>query len=124
MLVFERVAREIHAGMPFRTPVRNVPFTINSVDTERVVFSVGAKTLIPIPKAIWNDIPEFLRGQGWVRIGARRNVALKATLQYFIDHHPSRGPQHSADANYVVSVLKHLNIVEVKHSRPSEVRLK
>jgi hypothetical protein len=124
MSVFERITREIHAGMTFHTPVQNVSFTVYSIDAESVVFLAGAKTLIPIPKSIWNDIPDFLRNQGSVRIGARRNVALRRTLQDYIDHHPSRGTQHSADANYVASVLEFLKIVDVKHGRPSEVRLR
>ena len=124
MSVFEKVTGAIRSGMKFRTPVQNAAFTIDSVNAERVVFFVGDKTLIPIPKAIWDDIPDFLRGKGWVRIGVRHDVAEKNTLQYFIDHHPSRGTQHSADANYVASVLESLRIVDVKHRKPSEIILK
>ena len=106
------------------TPVNKRSFRIESVGPDKLVFSVGAKTLIPIPKAIWNDIPHFLRGQGWVRIGSRYDVAPKRTLQEYIDRHPSRGTQHSSDANYVASVLEFLKIVDVKHSKPSEVKLR
>lgn len=124
MSVFEKIVKEIHVGMTFRTPVKDISFTIDSIGANRVVFFVGAKTRIPIPEAIWNGIPNFLRGKGWVKIGAGYNVAPKRTLQEYIDQHPSRGTQHSSDANYIASILEYLNIVEVKHSQTSEIRLK
>lgn len=124
MSIFEKIECEIHAGMILFTPVKRKTFRIKSVESDKLVFSVGDKTLIPIPKTIWNDIPNFLGGNGWVRIGAKYDVASKRTLQEYIDLHPSRGTQHSSDANYVASVLEYLKIVDVKHSQPSEVRLK
>lgn len=124
MSVFERITREMHAGMILYTPVKRKPFKIESVKPDKLVFFVGTKTLIPIPIAIWNDIPNFLIGKGWVRIGARYDTAQKRTLQEYIDQHPSRGTQHSSDANYVASVLEYLKIVDVKHSQNSEIKLK
>ena len=56
---------------------------------------------------------KFLRGKDWVKIGMGYKIADEGTLQYFIDHHRSRGKQHSSDANYVAVVLKHLKIVEI-----------
>ena len=106
------------------TPVKRKPFKIKSVEPDKLVFFVGSKTLIPIPKAIWNDIPNFLRGRGWVSIGARYDTAPRMTLQEYIDHHPSSGTQHSSDANYVASVLEYLKIVDAKHSQISAVKLK
>ena len=124
MSIFEIVLKEIHEGMILHTSVERVQFEIKSVDSDKLVFSVGAKgTLIPIPMAIWNDIPNFL-GRDWVRIGMKYGVAPKGSLQDFIDHHPSRGTQHSSDANYVASVLDYLKIVEVDPNRPSKVRLR
>ena len=124
MSVFERISKEIHEGLILYTPVKRKPFRIKSVKSDKVVFFVGEKSLIPIPRAIWNDIPTFLRGQDWVGIGARYDVAQKKTLQEFIDQHTSRGTQHSSDANYVASVLEYLKIVDVKHSKTSRIKLK
>jgi hypothetical protein len=125
MSIFERITREIHNGMILFTPVQRKPFRIESVEPDKLVFFVGDKTRIPIPRTIWNDIPDFLRSRDdWVRIGVKRDVAPEGSLQEYIDHHPSRGTQHSADANYVVSVLDHLKIVDVKRSPPSAVKLK
>ena len=125
MTVFDRILKEIPERLVLRTPVKRKLFKIESVKPDKLVFSVGAKgTLIPIPKAIWNDIPNFLRGGDWIMIGARYDVAPEKSLQEFIDHHPSRGTQHSSDANYVASVLEYLKIVDVKRSGTSKVRLK
>lgn len=124
MSVFERILQEIPNGKILYTPVERISFKIESVKSDKLVFFVGNKTRIPILKPIWNDIPNFLRDQGWVRIGAKYGTAPRRSLQEFIDKHPSRGQQHSSDANYVASVLEHLKIAEVKHYRPSKVKLK
>jgi hypothetical protein len=121
--IFNKILTEMHEGMILHTPVKRKLFEIKSIEADVLVFYVGAKTLIPIPRAIWDDIPKFLGGQGWVRIGAKYDVASKGTLQEFIDNHPSRGTQHSSDANYVASVLEYLKIAEVDHRTPSEIRL-
>jgi len=90
-----------------------------------MVFSVGVKsTLIPIPRAILDDIPNFLRTGDWVMIGSRHDVAPKYSLQDFIDHHPSRNTQHSSDSNYVASLSEHLKIADVTHKRTSKIRLR
>ncbi len=113
MSVFERITREMHDGIVLYTPVRPKPFTIK-IEADKVVFSSESiKKPIPMPKAIWNEIPKFLRGKDWVKIGMGYKIADEGTLQYFIDHHRSRGKQHSSDANYVAVVLKHLKIVEI-----------
>lgn len=123
MSVFEKILTEIPDGLILYTPVQRKSFKIEK-KPDKLIFSVGAKTLIPIPKSIWNDIPKFLKSQDWVNIGASYDIAQEMTLQEYIDHHPSRGTQHSSDANYVASVLEYLKIVYVKHDRPSQVKLK
>ena len=132
MSVFERITREIHSGMVLYTPVKRVKFKIDSIDAEKVVFSVGTKTLIPIPRRCFDGIPAFLSGKGWVKIGPAYNKAQSETLQEHLDFvgwgagsvGSDQKKSHSSDANYVASVLEYLKIVEVNHSRPSKVRLK
>jgi len=124
MSVFDRVTKEIRVGMTLLTPVRNAPFTIDSIDAEHVVFFVGAKTRIKIPRACWDGIPNFLRGKGWVKIGAKHDVAPRGTFEEYLDQYWSEGKSHASRASYVVPVLEHLGIVEVDHCRPSKVKLK
>lgn len=112
MAVFERITNQMHSGMILQSPVQKKPFEIQ-IESDRIVFLTGTKTPIPMPNAILNDIPDFIRGQGWVKIGMGYNRAVEGTLQNFIDSHPSRGAQHSSDANYVAVVLKQVGIVEI-----------
>jgi len=126
MSVFERITTDLRSGMVLTTPVERVQFTINSIDAEKgmVVFSVGAKTPVGIPRKCWNGIPDFLRGKGWVLIGSRYDTAPIGTLQEYLDQWWSEGKTHTSDAGYVASVLEYLKIVEVDHCRPSKVKLK
>ena len=75
MSEFERIMKEMHSGLVLYTPVKKVLFRIDSIDPEKLVFSVGAKTTIPIPRRCFDGIPQFLRGKGWVKIGPGYNVA-------------------------------------------------
>ena len=124
MSVFEKVTREIRAGMALRTPVRNAPFTIDSKDAKHIVFLVGTTTRIKIPRACWDGIPNFLRGKGWVKIGAKHDVAPSGTFEEYLDQYWSEGKSHASGASYVVPVLEHLGIVEVDHRIPSKIKLK
>lgn len=124
MSVFEKVTREIRVGMAFSTPVRNASFTIDSIEPKHVVFFVGAKSRIKIPKACWDGIPGFLKGKGWVKIGAKHDVAPSGTFEEYLDQYWSEGKSHASGASYVVPVLEHLKIVEVDHRIPSKIKLK
>lgn len=124
MTVFDRIMKEIRSGTVLYTPVQNRQFTIKSVDAEKLVFFVGAKTKIEVPKACWNGIPDFLKGRDWVRIGAKHECTRKVligSLERYLDECPNK--TSASAGSYVASVLKHLKIVEVDHQRPSKVRL-
>jgi hypothetical protein len=125
MSVFERITKEIHSGMVLYTPVHNKPFTVKSVDTEKLVFFVGTKTKIEVPKACWNGIPDFLRGRDWVMIGAKHestDKVLIGSLERYLDECPNKTSASASE--YVAPVLEHLKIVDVYHHRPSKIRLK
>lgn len=126
MSVFERITREIRSGMILYTPVRRAQFKVDSVDAENgmVVFFVGTKTRIKIPKVCWDGVPGFLRGKDWVKIGARHNTAPLGTFEEYLDQYWKQGKTHASGASYVVPVLEHLGIVEVDHGIPSRIRLK
>ena len=123
MSVFERIMKEIHSRMVLYTPVDRHSFKI-FFDKEEVVFFVGAKTRIKIPRACWDGIPSFLRGKDWVKIGARHNTAPLGTFEEYLDQYWKQGKTHASGASYVVPVLEYLKIVEVDHNRPSKVKLK
>ena len=124
MSVFERITKEMRSGMVLYTPVRRKQFIVDSIDAEKLVFRVGTKTPIRIPKVCWDDIPNFLRGRGWVEIRPKHDVAPRGSFGEYLDTFWEEGKTHASAAEYVVPVLEHLGIVEVDHSAPSKVRLK
>ncbi len=124
MTVFQRITREIRVGMIFHTPVRQASFTIDSIDGEHITFLVGAKTRIKIPRACWNGVPDFLRGRGWVEIGAKHDVAPIGTFEEYLDRFWEEGKTHASGASYVVPVLEHIGLVEVDHTVPSKISLR
>jgi len=125
MSVFEKVTREIHSGMVLYTPVGRARFTIGSVETDKVVFLVGAtESKIKIPRVCWDGIPAFLRGKGWVKIGPRHDTAPTGSFEEYLDQWWSQGKTRRSGASYVVPVLEHLGIVEVDHNKPSKIKLR
>jgi hypothetical protein len=127
MSVFERIVKEIPNESVLYTPVRHSRFIVKCVDPikEKVVFFVGAKTKIEVPKACWNGIPDFLRGRDWVKIGAKHESTVNVligSLERYLDKCPNK--TSASAGSYVASVLEHLGIVEVDEDRPSRVRLK
>lgn len=125
MSIFERIKSEIPSGTVLYTPVWKVKFTVY-VEADKVVFSVGSKpSLLPLLRACWDGIPDFLTPKRWVRIGANKGPLPKGSLQEYDDKFHSQGKPSQFEANYVASVLEHLKIVEVDpRRRPfSKVRL-
>lgn len=125
MSVFERITREIHNGLVLYTPVQRKLFTVKSVEPDRLVFLVG-KTDIKVSRACWNGIPNFLKGNDWVKIGAKHEVTVKVeigTLERYL-RECSISKSKQSQGSYVASLLEHIKIVEVDHGRPSRVRLK
>ena len=128
MSVFNRILTEIPNETELYTPVQKKPFKV-LVDAEKeIVHLLARKTIIFIPREDWNGIPDYLNGEGigdgWFPIGAKHGKATEGTLQWHSDQFFSLDKTHSADACYLASVLKHLDIVEINPNKPSRVRLK
>jgi hypothetical protein len=125
MSLFDKIRTEVSKGLELYTPSRKKPFTVFSVESDRIVFCVGVNdNLIPVPKECWNDIPDFLRGKGWIISGPKHDVAETGTFNEFLDKHQNKGQHRHPDwASYVVPMLVYLKIVEVRMS-PTQIRLK
>jgi hypothetical protein len=125
MSVFDKIFKGIKKGMVLYTPVQRKQFKVHSVDDEKLVFFVGTKTKIEVPRACWDGIPSFLKGRDWVKIGAKHEITEKVllgSLERYLDGCPNKTSASAAE--YVAPVLEYLNIVEVNHSRPSKIRLR
>jgi hypothetical protein len=123
--LFERIRKEIPDGLVLKTLVVGNRFKVKSVESERLVFFVGTKTDIAVSKACWNGIPNFLKGKGWVKIGAKHEVTVNVynfTLEKYLRECTSSKSRPSQGI-YVASLLEYLKVAEVDHNRPSKLRL-
>lgn len=132
MSVYEKIMMEISERMILNTTVYNVPFRIGCVDSEKVVLFVGKemKSKMVIPKAWWDGIPDFLRGKGWVKIGAKHESTTKdqeESLEKYLD---SCSNENGSYSSYVVPILQRLRIVDVdvgkrgRNGRPAQIKLR
>lgn len=123
--LFDRITKEVDAGLRLKTPVQMCPFIVNSVAPDKVVFLVR-KTYIEVSKDCWNGIIGFLKGKDWVDIGANHVITsnlVEGTLEKYLRKCTKTKSKHSA-GSYVAPLLEHLGIVVVDHQRPSKVKLK
>jgi hypothetical protein len=124
--VFDRILKKVREGLVLYTPVQEKEFKVKSVEPERIVFLAGI-TPIEVSKNCWNGIPNFLKGKGWVRIGAEHVVLEKlpiGTLERYLRENSVSDKSRESQGCYVAPLLEYLNIVEVYHGIPSKVRLK
>lgn len=67
---------------------------------------------------MFGGYPSYLRGRGWVKIGAVHDIADEGTLEAYLDKYVPR-----SSSSYVVPVLEQINVVEVQRGRPAKIRL-
>ena len=123
MNVMRILSATIKKGIVLNTPSQNKPFEVAYVSNNEVVLLLGSsKSKTPIPSGCWNGIIAFLKGKGWVEIGAIHSVTGKpGTLEDYINNHK---PVSRSTGNYVAAVLEYADIIEIDRRRPNKVRLK
>jgi hypothetical protein len=123
--VFDKVQKKVTSGLVLYTPVMRRKFEVQSIGPDRVVFLVK-KTRIEVSRDCLNGVPDFLKGKGWVDIGANHvssiNVA-EGTLEKYLCRCTKTKSKRS-QASYVAPLLEHMEVVYIDHKRPSKVRLK
>lgn len=125
MSLFDRVRREIPCGTVFYTPVKRCQHRIDYENDEVLFFKEDKKKpFSKTPKICWDGIPEFLKNEGWVKIGARFGIAPKGSFQEYIDQFHPQGKTSSSEANDIASILERLGVVEIDRKIPSRIRLK
>lgn len=119
MLIIEKLKTKIVPGTIMRTPSGRAGFEIERVNDDGVTFRVGVgKWKTKVPAKCWEGIPAYLRGRGWVRIGASHETAETGTLEAYLDQ-----VVKTSSSSYVVPVLEKIGIVEVDYNRPAKIRL-
>lgn len=125
MSLFDRVRREIPSGTFFYTPIKKSRHRIE-YENDMVLFfkDDNEKPFSKTPKICWDRIPVFLKNKGWVRIGAKFDIAPRGSFQEYIDTFHSQGKTSSSEANDISSILERLGVVEVDRKLPSKIKLK
>ncbi len=119
MPVIDRLKIGIRPGVTMRTPSGKADFEIESVDDSGVTFLVGlGKWKTKVPTKCWEGIPPYLKGRGWVRIGASHNTADLGTLEAYLDP-----VVKTSSSSYVVPVLEKIGLVQVDRNKPAKIRL-
>ena len=118
MDVVSQLMLKIKPGQVLYTPIQKKPFKIKSISQSGIVLIIGKKWITPIPVDCWNGIPNYLKGKGWVEIGAIHGISKPGTLENYIDGFIPRSA-----GNYVASILEHAGIVKIDRNLPSKVRL-
>ncbi len=96
-------------------------FKVIHIDGEKVLIETGKKpSTLKIPASAVEEAPNFLRGKGWIRIGAIHEISDAPSLDTFLKRF-SRG---TSLASYVAPLLELAEIAEIDRNRPAKIRLK
>jgi len=96
-------------------------FKITHINSEKILIETGKKpSILKIPASALEEAPNFLRGKGWVRIGAVHEISDELSLDTFI----KRFSHGTSLASYVAPLLELAEIAEIDRSRPAKIRLK
>ncbi|MEM2915631.1 MAG: hypothetical protein QXH91_09595 [Candidatus Bathyarchaeia archaeon] len=119
MRVIERVVKAIRPGASFITPSGRSKFVVERVDYDGIKLRVGQGWPISIKTECLQGIPSFLKGKGWVRIGATHGQPPEGSLDEYLQKF-TYGVSAASD---VVPILEKIGIVEVNRKRPYRIRL-
>ncbi len=104
-----------------QTPSGRGQFSIARYTTEGLVLLLGqTQTPVRLPWRALEQIPDFLRGRGWVLIGSTYSTS--GTPQSLDQHLKAFTP--TATAGWIAVVMERADIIAVDRTRPARVRLK
>jgi hypothetical protein len=114
------VRSSITPGMVLPTPTGRAQFWVQTISRDGVVLLFGPKrTATFFDWDCLEGAAEFLRGSGWVPVGANRVLAGNpGTLDEYLKN---RVPRQTA--NYVAVLLARAGVVELDGAMPARVRL-
>ena len=97
-------------------------FKIVHINSEKIIVETGKKpSRLKIPVSALEEIPDFLRGKGWVKIGAIHEISSnEVSLDSFLKKY-SHGTSLAA---YVAPLLELAGIAEICRLRPAKIRLR
>ncbi len=115
------VRGSVTPGDVLRTPTGRGVFTIARYSDDGLVLLLGQhEAWTPLRWVALEEVPDLLRGRGWVPIGGSYDVqGTPGTLDAHLKHYLKR-----ATAGWVAVVLEAAGVVELDRARPARVRLK
>jgi hypothetical protein len=114
------VRMAVAPGARLRTPTGRGQFSVAQYTADGLVLLLGDKEAwTPLPWKALDEVPNFLRGRGWVDIGMTYSTE---STQGTLDAHFKRYMKR-ATAGWVAVVLEAAGALEIDRSRPARVRL-
>ena len=108
-------------GSILKTPSGRATFRIEKCSRDGIRVIVGEKGWpINVPAECWEGISDFLRGRGWVKIGAihERNPEPGSLDQYVQQFTYGRSA-----ASYVAPILERAGLIKIDRGRPNKILL-
>ena len=121
MSIMIRITQKIPRNTILTTPSGRAFFAFYHIDGEKVIIKTNGGTYIKLPSSCFEETPNFLRGRGWVKIGAS-HTAPNSSNRTFDDFLKNRC-QGVSTASYVATILEKADIVEIERGRPAKIRL-
>lgn len=115
------IRQHVSPGTRLPTPTGRAMFVVHELRQQGLVLLLGEKEAwTPLSWECLEGIGEFLRGRGWVRVGAIRDVQGDPTT---LDGYLKKCIKRQT-ADYVAVVLERAGLVELDRERPARVRLR
>lgn len=115
------VRRAVHPGDQLATPSGRGQFTVARYTPSGLVLLLGEKKAwTPLPWQAFEQIPDFLRGCGWVLVGS---VYSTGSTQGSLDEHLKTFLKR-ATAGWVAVVLEKAEVITIDRARPARIKLR
>ena len=108
-------------GTCWRPRSGRAQFTVTEYTARGIVLLLGEKQArTPLPWRALEQVPDFLRGRGWVPIGSSYSTdgtpgSLDAHLKTFLK---------TATAGWIAVVLEKAGVITVDRTRPARIKLR
>jgi hypothetical protein len=113
------IRASVRSGEVLPTPTGTATFVVDKMDADGLSLLLGPKmTRTLLTWCCLEGVPGYLRGQGWVPVGANRDVH----GNYGLDGYLKRCVKRQT-ANYVAVVLERAGLLDLSRGRPAQVRL-
>jgi hypothetical protein len=114
------VRAKVQPGQRLTTPTGRGQFTVAEFSPTGLVLLLGAtQSRTPVPWKALEEIPDLLRGRGWVTIGTSYSTASSVGT---LDAH-LKGYLKTATAGWVAVLLERAGVLAIDRSPPARVKL-